>query len=1435
MINKIIEFSIRNKLIVGLLALAITFGGLWSMFRIPLDALPDITNNQVQVITTAPNLGTEDVERFLTVPIELEMGNLPGVKDIRSVSRFGLSIVTVVFEEDMGTYLPRQLVNEKLDAIGEKIPKQFGIPEPGPISTGLSEIYQYTLEVDEDYEDKYNITQLRTIQDWIVKRQMALVPGVVEVNAFGGKVKQYEVAVKPEELNALDITITDVFHALASNNQNTGGAYIEKSHQAHFIRGDGIMKNKDDIAQTVVKNVNGRPILISDIGKVTIGHQMRYGAVTKDGKGEVVGGMIMMMKGANSNQVIKDVKRRIDEIQSSLPDGVMIKPFLDRSDLISRTTSTIATNLIEGGLIVIFILVLLLGNWRGGLIVASTIPLSLLFAFIMMDWFGVSANLMSLGAIDFGIIVDGAVIIVESTVFYLMLHMQQKKKIDQDDKDKLAMKSSKKMMNAAFFGQLIILIVFVPILTLEGVEGKMFKPMSLTFIFAMIGAMVLCLTYVPMMSATFLKVPRRSKLSIGNKIVAFLENKFVPVLRWVLIRPVYIIAGAIIGLVFSIILFTNMGGEFVPQLDEGDIAFHIITKPGSSLKETVKRTTEVEGRLLKKFPEIKTIVSKIGVADVPTDPMPMDLADSFIILKDPSEWETAHTKPELIEALKAEVEQIPGLSFEFSQPIEMRFNELISGVREDIAIKLFGDDMELLGQKAQEIKSLVAGLDGVGDIKVEATSGLPQIVVHYKRNQLARFGLTIADINPYVQSAFGGGVAGSIYEGDRKFDLVVRLDSTHRKHIKNVENLFIDLPNGHQIPLRELAIIDYQYGPMQISRDQTSRRVYVGINVRNRDIASLVDEIQNVLTEKLDLPPGYYIRYGGAFENLERATNKMQWVVPIALFLIFILIYFALRSFVQTLIIYIAIPLAAVGGILALWVRDMPFSISAGIGFIVLFGVAVLNGLVLMSSFNELKSEDMELKDRILSGTKSRIRPILLTALTDILGFLPMAISSSAGAEVQRPLATVVIGGLITASILTLFIIPILYQWIEKNNLDRKPDKKSAALAGVVLLISMPQFAQSQTEIKFSTFEKRALSSYNVLQADSLQIQKADALQPTAWQTGNTTLFTAGEELGPSTGVFTLVGIQLNNIHLFQTGTNRKAIEAIKTKAEADYALDRAKLQADLYSIYAQSWFSQKQLHLYQQMDSVAQQVLEKSEFAYEQEDISELEWISIQNYAAEIQVQLQTAQWKMQNANQMMQLYAESEVQAKSQDTSWIQNILTSQDSTAVHPEIAKIEAEQQYWEMQSKAEKAQLRPSINAQYGWQSIGGATNFHAYQLGINIPLFYGAQSAKSKAAGIEAQSQAERLAFKEKQIQTYIGQQQLSKDAAYKRHRYYQNTAVPIAQKQQQAALESYKLGAIDFNTFTSTFKSSLQTQIDALKAFEHFIQTTIIYNYYKN
>ena len=1446
MINKIIDFSINNKFIIGLLTLALIGAGIYSMTQVPIDAVPDITNNQVQVITQSPNLGTEDIEQFITYPVEIAMSNLPKVKEIRSISRFGLSVVTVVFEDDMGTYLPRQLVSEKLTEVREQIPEGLGSPSMGPISTGLGEVYQYTLKVQPEFKDTYSLSDLRTIQDWIVQRQMAMVPGVVEINAIGGKIKQYEVAVDPNELKAIGLTITDVFEALEANNKNTGGAYIEKNHQANFIRGEGLVRSLEDIEQIIIKNENGLPITVSDVADVRYGSAVRYGALTQDGEGEVVGGLVMMLKGANSNEVIGLVKDRMVEIQKSLPEGVVIQPLLDRSKLISETTGTVRNNLLEGALIVIFVLVFLLGNWRGGLIVASTIPLSLLFAFILMNVFDVWANLMSLGAIDFGIIVDGAVIIVEASVFVMGGYILKKKTLKSEDRDAIAANASKKMMNAAFFGQLIILIVFLPILALEGVEGKMFKPMALTFIFAMIGAMILCLTYVPMMSALFLKPPEKEKKSWGDRFVHWVQRKYEPLLIQALANGKWVVGSAVVIFGIAVFAFSKMGGEFIPQLDEGDIAFHTILKPGSSLSETIETTTKVERIIKAEFPEVEKIVSRIGVAEVPTDPMPMDFADVFVILKPQDEWVSATSKDELIDKIKDAVSIIPGVNYEFSQPIEMRFNELLEGIREDVAIKIYGEDINVLAAKADEITKIIAGTEGVGDMRAEATSGLPQMTIRYNRSKLAQYGVSIDQLNRIVQSAFAGGYAGVIFEGEKRFDLVVRLDEQNRTDINDIKNLYINLSNGSQIPLQELASIEYTPGPMQISRDNTNRRTYVGVNVRGRDVESLVNEIKGKLDANLDLPPGYFIRYGGAFENLERASNRLQTVVPIALLLIFILIYFALKSFPQTLMIYLAIPMATIGGVFALWLRGMPFSISAGVGFIVLFGVAVLNGLVMISGLNELKEEGVtNLKDRILEGTKRRVRPIMLTAFTDILGFLPMAISASAGAEVQRPLATVVIGGLLTSTLLTLFILPIFYQWVEKRS-ERKVKfnpKIVTATAAVCLLLTSTfakaQQVQNSDVLPIVSLEQAveiSKKNYPLLKTKQLEIQKQNVLKGTAYDLGNTQVFTGGEEINDGQGIYTLVGVGQQNINLFSIGARKRLQQQRIALAETALDLSGLQVEQEVKKAWSQAYQQRQKFMLYRELDSIYSQFEKAIELNFKVEAISRLEYSSATNQALQINNKLQQAESDYAIALQKLNLWLVSDTYYAVPDTldeSEI-TILGIPETINVHPELELSQKRIEEAKASYKAARSNLLPNFSLQGGLQQVNGSEGFYTYQAGISVPLLSGTKRSQAKSAKIDSEIAEINADYVKRQLLSTYQQAVQAYQKWEASWQFYKYKALPLAEEQRRGALLAYKEGAVDYGAFTQIIRDAIQTEMDALETLDNYLKSVFELQYFK-
>jgi cobalt-zinc-cadmium resistance protein CzcA len=1450
MINHIIAFSVKNKLIIGLLTTALIIGGIWCMTLVPIDAQPDITNNQVQVITQAPSLGTEDIEQIVTYQVEVAMANIPGVTEIRSVSRFGLSVVTIVFEDNMGTYLPRQLVAEKLTEVKEKIPAGFGEPEMGPITTGLGEIYQYTLEVDPAFRDQYSPTDLRTMQDWIIRRQMAMVPGVVEVNAFGGNVKQYEISVNPHVLRAMGLTISDIFRALELNNQNTGGAYIEKDHQANFIRAEGLIRSLQDIEKIVVKNINGFPVTIKDIATVGFGKAVQYGAFTKDGQGEAVGGMILMLKGANSNEVIRAVKKRMAEIQKSLPEGVTIEPFFDRSALISKTTGTVSTNLTEGALIVIFVLVFLLGNWRGGLIVASAIPLSLLFAFILMHFFDVWGNLMSLGAIDFGIIVDGAVIIVESTVFILHEKMLKNQKLTGPLRDKTALEASSKMMSSAFFGQLIILIVFLPILALHGIEGKMFKPMALTFMFAMAGVIILCLTYVPMMSAWLIRVEPKEKLSWGDKLVRWIENRYENLLSRSLRQGKAVIGSAIILLGLAIFTFSRMGGEFIPQLDEGDIAFHALLKPGSSLTEVIETTTKIEQIVKSEFPEVKHILSRIGVADVPTDPMPMDIADCFVILKPEDEWTSAETKEELIDKMKEKLEMIPGVNYEFTQPIEMRFNELLTGVREDIAIKLFGEDPEILATKAEEIGKIVAGIPGVADMKVEATSGLPQMTVHYDRNKLAQYGLNIEDLNATVRSAFAGGTAGVIFEGEKRFDLVVRLKEEYRQSIDDLKNLPVSLTENNLIPLKEVAEISYRPGPMQISRENTNRRTYVGINVRGRDIKSLVDEIRDELDSRLDLPPGYYIRYGGAFENLERASESLRILVPVALGLIFILIFFALKSIKQTMMIYIAIPLAAIGGVFSLWIRDMPFSISAGIGFIVLFGVAVLNGLVLISGWNELKNEGVtDLNDRVYRGARRRIRPILLTALTDVFGFLPMAISTSAGAEVQRPLATVVIGGMITATLLTLFVLPVLYRWMENRRSGPALPRLESALIVTVAISLFPAKGTYAQENQIITTLDQAIQ---ISIRNNGKVRSARSMIELEKQGKKAAFNPSKTEIGFQYGQYNSYekdfSIELNQSFEFPTVYSRQAKLADEKIRASEIQLDIS--VNDLKYQVKQSWYHLSHLlekkKLLLEQDSVYTRFLHAANVRYETGESPYLEKVAAETQVMEMKNSIRAVMADIRIVQEQLGVLLNDTIH-------WVfAPVLTGikaippglqQDTLTANPELVYAWQQVKTAHAEKKVESAKMLPELSLGYFNQSLigsetaggnmaGSSDRFTGVQVGLSVPLFFGPGKAQINAARLRAEMAEAQASYYKNVLQGQY-EQQLQEVQKYRESlNYYTQKALPQSGLIISQAQKSFESGAIDYVAYIQNMNQALQLRFGYLDAVNGFNQAVIRLEY---
>lgn len=1063
MFQKLITYSIRNKLVIGVLSIALAIWGVWSLMHLPFDSTPDITDNQVQVITQAPSLGAQEVEQYVTTPVEMALANIPRIQERRSISRSGLSVITLVFDDAADIYWARSQVSQVVEQLEKELPKNTET-EMGPIATGLGEIYHYTIRAKEGYEHKYSLTQLRTMQDWIVRKQLSGTPGVAEVSGWGGYVKQYEVAINTDQLNASGVSVSEVFDALQRNNANTGGSYIEQNSNQYYIRGIGVVKNLEDVANITVKTVDGTPVKVGDVAKVQLGHATRFGAVTRNGEGEVVAGIAIMLKGENFQEVIKNVKERISQIQKSLPEGVVIEPFIDRTNLVDRVEGTIARNLIEGGLIVIFVLVIFLGNWRAGLVVASVIPLSMLFAFGMMKTFGIDGNLMSLGAIDFGMIVDSAVIIVEAVVTHINTgHFSQPEvraaylaqcqnggaatpfALTQKQMDEEVHFSASRIRQSAAFGEIIIMIVYIPLMTLVGIEGKMFRPMALTVFFAILGAFILSLTYVPMASSLMLSRKVHTRKTFSDRVIEKLQAWYRPVLDWVLARNKDVITGAVALFCVSIVGFKYLGGEFIPSLEEGDFAVEMSMSQGTSLSQMVESCTKAEKLLKKEYPEIKQVVSRIGSAEIPTDPMPVERADIMIALKPKAEWTSAKTTPELMEKMEETLSAIPGLEAEISQPIQMRNNELLTGIKQDVAIKIFGDDLDVLTQQAGKVKKMIEDVPGVSGIFVEEVAGLPQIQVKYNHEKMAAYGVSVDDISGILETTFAGAVAGSLYEGDKKFDIVLRMDPSQR-NVESLEQLSIPLKDGTDIPLSQVADIDYSPAPAQVSHEDGARRIYVGFNVKGRDVQSTVEDIQEILDEKLKLPDGYYYNYGGEFENLQSATNRLMVVIPIALVIILLLLYATVKNVRESLFVFSAIPLAAIGGVWALWLRGMPFSISAGVGFIALFGVAVLNGIVLIGQMNQMQREEKTadklsassgvtelIHHRIIESCMVRLRPVLMTALVASMGFLPMALSQGDGAEVQRPLATVVIGGLITSTLLTLLVLPAIYKTFTKK------------------------------------------------------------------------------------------------------------------------------------------------------------------------------------------------------------------------------------------------------------------------------------------------------------------------------------------------------------------------------------------------------------------
>lgn len=1432
MLNKIIFFSIKNKLVVGFFTLLLIVWGAWSGTKLHIDALPDITNNQVQIITQTPTLATQEVEQFVTYPIEQSLANLPDLVEMRSISRFGLSVITVVFEENVDIYFARQLISEKLKEAEEELPKGLGRPELAPVSTGLGEIYQYVIHPKKGFEDKYSAMDLRTMQDWIIARQLYGTPGVAEVNSFGGFLKQYEVSIDPNRLRAMGVTVQDVFSALEQNNENTGGAYIDKNPHSYFIRGIGLITSLEDINNIPIKTDNHVPLFIRDVANVGFGHATRYGAFTYNGEKEAVGGVVMMLKDENTAEVVKRVKEKMETIERSLPDDVEIESYLDRTDLIGRAIKTVETNLIEGALIVIFVLVVFLGNMRAGLIVASAIPISMLFALGMMRLFGVSANLMSLGAIDFGLIIDGAVIIVEATMHHLGLR-KNRNPLTQNEMDQEVYLSASKIRKSAAFGEIIILIVYIPVLTLVGIEGKMFKPMAQTVSFALLGAFLLSFTYIPMMSALCLSKKVSDKKTFADKMMASLQRVYSPVIK-TMIRFRYLVVGiATTIFLISLFIFSRMGGEFLPQLQEGDYAMHCILPQGSSLTQSVETSMQAE-RIIKSFPEVSMVVGKTGSAEIPTDPMPPEVTDLMIMLKPRSEWTTTKDYNELANLMMKELEVIPGIFFEASQPIQMRFNELMTGVRQDVAVKIFGENIDTLAALAPRVAEIIKTVEGATEPGIERVTGLPQINIDYDRGQMANYKLTIAEVNTLVRTAFAGEKAGVVFEDEKKFDLVVRMDSTYRSSIDDVSSLLISLPNGGHIPLSQIATVSLKDGPAQISREDGKRRIVIGFNVKDRDVESVVEEIQEKLNNGDILPQGYFYTYGGTFQNLVEASARLMIAVPLALLLIFSLLYFTFHSAKQALLIFTAIPLSAIGGILALLIRGMPFSISAGVGFIALFGVAVLNGIVLIATFNDLKKEGVtNVLHRVLIGTKNRLRPVLMTASVASLGFLPMALSTGAGAEVQKPLATVVIGGLITATLLTLIVIPCLY--IIFSGSDKKKPVMNKKLLAILLLpllgLATKVTAQEKVQrIEVQSAIDSALIANLQFKINDAEIKKAGFDVKSSSQIAQTKIFVENEDFRPQDNGELIIGMEQEFAWPGLYSARKTYYKQILKSVELNHELLSNQIRKDVRNVYYELWYLQDKRSLFQQLDSIFTEAYQAAKLKFETGDVAALEKMAAEVKMQEVKTFLIQTNHDILSLQQQLMVLLNKEILFLPVDRSLEKINNTIAESTTVHPSIALQQQNMKIAESSIKVEKNSNMPEISLRGFSQRLYGRNDpLSGFSVGIGIPLF-GAKAAINRVRSAEAQLSVEsqKLNYEQQELKSQQRQASAEMKKQLDMVLFYEKSGLQQAKEIIKVASLSYSSGEIGFSEFSEFLTHAVSLRESYLEALNAYNQAQI-------
>ena len=1431
MFAKIVHFSIRKKLFVVLTTLLLLAGGIYSMLTLPIDAVPDITNNQVQIVTVSPTLAPQEVEQLITFPIEIAMSNVMNVEEIRSVSRFGLSLVTVVFKENVPTLDARQLVNEQIQMVSGEIPPELGTPELMPITTGLGEIYQYVLKVAPGYEDRYDAMELRTIQDWIVKRQLSGIPGIVEINSFGGYLKQYEVAVDPDALYSLNITIGEVFEALSRNNQNTGGSYIEKVNRAYYIRSEGMINDLHDVEQIVVTNRGGIPVHIGDIGRVQFGAPKRFGAMTKDGEGECVGGIAMMLKGANANVVTKELEKRVAKVQQMLPEGISVEPYLNRSELVNRNISTVVRNLVEGAIIVFLVLIVFLGNVRAGLIVASVIPLAMLFAFILMRIFNVSANLMSLGAIDFGIVVDGSIVILEGILAHLYGRGLRGRTLNREEMDREVEKGAGHVVRSATFAVLIILIVFFPILTLTGIEGKYFTPMAKTLVFCIIGALLLSITYVPMMASLFLKRTVTVKPTLADRFFNSLNKVYQRVLRFSLAHVWGTISVSFVALLLSLLLFTKLGAEFIPTLDEGDFAMQMTLPAGSSLSKSIEVSLEAEKKLKERFPEIKHVVAKIGTAEVPTDPMAVEDADVMIVMKPFNEWISASSRAEMVEKMKACLDSIKGAEFNFSQPIQLRFNELMTGAKADIAIKLYGEDMTELYNKAREAARYVEQVPGAADVLVEQAMGLPQLLVRFDRAKIARYGIDIEELNTVIRTAYAGETAGVVFENERRFDLVVRLDKEKVSDL-NIDKLFVRTKDNIQLPVSEVASIELVNGPLQINRDATKRRVVIGVNVRDADIQQVVSQISESLDKNVKLKPGYYFEYGGQFENLQNAISTLTVVIPIALMLILLLLFFAFRSVIYSLVVFSTVPLSLIGGIVALWLRGLPFSISAGVGFIALFGVAVLNGILMINHFNDIRKRSQYhlCTDRIISeGCPHLLRPVFLTGLVASLGFVPMAIATSAGAEVQRPLATVVIGGLIVSTILTLIIIPVFYRLVNSIAVRQMRRKnrlsvRKASLLIVLLAAFTPAAIQAQQSVTLKQAVETAMTNHPRLKMAESEIERARASKGEAWDGGNTSFSYSWGQLNGADRNDNELSVEQSLGSLLTPFYKNALANTQISKGESYRDMVKKEVTAEVKRAWAYYQYAFHINAMYRGQRELAEQLKKSGEQRYLQGDIDLAERNMITALAADLYTRWLESSEELTLAGRRFTWSCYSNQPLLPADTSLAVMPIQTDGLSLSSRHLNYFDAQVQEKKNLLKIERSRFFPELSVGYVRQKIAPLTGLNSWMVGVSFPVLFFPQRSRAKQARInlriatwEAEDNRRQLSNKVSELQSQLVRQR-------ERLTYYQQAAIKEAEALQNSALKKFQENETDISEFIQSLNAVREIK-------RGYIETVYAYN----